>query len=135
MMLFFATLVGLITFVFWRSEEVWLSFLVAFFSVFLAGIVSLAVICGMRKRYAQRALDVLAATFLRAMIVAVTIGFVIATQSKGFIFDVLCLTIVFYLGMLPVHAWLTMPGKDVANMPKSVENTRQCDTGVRFPKG
>jgi len=119
-MLVFATLVGLITLGFRNFEEIWLPFLVAFPGVFLAGVVSLAVTCGMRKRCGQKGWDVLAATFLRAMTVAVMLGIVVVTQSKGFVFYVLCLTIVFYLGMLPVHVWLTMPGKNVPN--KNVVN-------------
>jgi len=134
-MLVYATLVGVVILGFRCFEEVWLPFLVAFPGVFLAGVVSLAVTCGMRKQYGKSVLDVLAATLLRAVIVAAMIGAVIVTQPKEFVFYVLCLTIVFYLGMLPVHAWLTMPGKDVADIPKPVENTRRCDTGVRFPKG
>ena len=114
-MLVFAALVIMITLGFRRFEDVWLPFLVAFSGVFLAGVVSLAVTCGMRKQYGKSVSDVLTATLLRAMIVAATLGIVIVTQSKEFVIDVFCLTIVFYLGMLPVHVWLTMPGKNIVD--------------------
>ena len=80
----------------------------AFASVFLAGFVSLLVTCLLGNRDTDPIVSAMSGTFIRTALIAATIVIVVITQPKNVAFYVLCFSIVYYLGMLPVCTWLTI---------------------------
>ena len=89
----------------------WSSLGISFVCVFLAGLISQTVTGVMRRRGTNDIVSALTGTVFRTGIVAVFIVVIIVTQRKDYAFCVLCFSILFYLGMIALNAWLVMPAK------------------------
>ena len=89
----------------------WNALGIAFTCVFLVGLISLAVTGIMRGRVANDVVNVLAGILVRTLLIGVLLIIVILTHRKSFAFYVLCFSILFYLGMISLNAWLVMPAQ------------------------
>ena len=92
-----------------QGEQFGFPFVIAFCSVYLAGLVSLTVVYAIRKSQGDQfgIMTVLAGTLARTFIVGTAIILVIVTQEKKVAFFMLCFSIVFYLCLIPLNVWLT----------------------------
>ena len=101
-------------FVIQQGEQLGFPFVIAFCSVYLAGLASLTVVYAIRKSQGDQfgVMTVLAGTLARTFIVAAAIILVIVTQEKKVAFFMLCFSIVFYFCLIPLNVWLTTLPKD-----------------------
>jgi hypothetical protein len=89
----------------------WSSLGTAFVCVFLAGLVSLMVTAKTSRKTGNSVTGVLIGTITRATMIGILLIVVVATQRKNFALYVLCFSILFYLAMISLNAWLVTPVK------------------------
>ena len=107
-MLLIAFLSGCVASMVTLRDLTWASPVAAFVSVFLAGLLSLVIVGILQKHNANGVICVMAGIIIRMTLIGAAIIIVVLTQQKNIAFYVLCFSIVYYLGMLPVCLWLTI---------------------------
>ena len=107
-MLLIAFLSGCVASMVTPRDLTWASPVAAFVSVFLAGLLSLVIVGILQKHNANGVICVMAGIIIRMTLIGAAIIIVVLTQQKNVAFYVLCFSIVYYLGMLPVCLWLTI---------------------------
>jgi len=100
---------GLIAVLIFPNKFEWSAVVTAFLCVFLIGLISLVSPGLLKRQITNDIVRIMFGTLFRATLTGMAIVIVVITQPKNFAFSMLCFSIVFYMGMVSLNTWLTLP--------------------------